>query len=62
MKTVQGQLELALGGSNKCRSSRRLKKPRGPQLWFEKMRQVVEDAAEREPADILNLPRIPPRS
>jgi hypothetical protein len=60
MKTAQGQLEFALRGSQECRSSRRPKKPKAPQLWFEKMRQVVEDAADRERSDLFN-PRIPPR-
>jgi hypothetical protein len=61
MKMVQGQLEFALGGSKECRSSRRIRKTSRTQAWFEKMRQVVEDAAEREPSDILKAPVSPRR-
>lgn len=45
MKTG-AQLELELKNQTACRSMRRRKKARPAQLWFEKMRQVVDAAAD----------------
>jgi hypothetical protein len=49
MKAISGQLELELRGSAQCQSARRSKKPRRSGVWFEKMRQVVDEAVERQP-------------
>jgi hypothetical protein len=49
MKAFSGQLELELRTSEQCRSVRRSRKPGRSRVWFEKMRQVVDDAADRQP-------------
>jgi hypothetical protein len=51
MKTGRFQLELELRGAQPCRSTRRSKKPTSSQVWFEKMRQVVDEAADRKVAE-----------
>jgi len=51
MKAVSGQLELGLRESGQCQSVRRSRKPRRGGIWFEKMRQVVDSAAERPVAE-----------
>jgi hypothetical protein len=47
MKLVRNQLEFELQTPKQCRSPRRAKKANPARLWFEKMRQVVDDASER---------------
>jgi hypothetical protein len=47
MKTGRFQLELELRSPQQCRSVRRIRKPSPARVWFEKMRQVVDEAADR---------------
>jgi hypothetical protein len=49
MKAVSGQLELELKTPEQCRSVRRSRKPGRSRVWFEKMRQVVDDAVDGQP-------------
>jgi hypothetical protein len=56
MKAVAGQLELELRTPEQCRSVRRSRKPGRSRVWFEKMRQVVDDAVERPAAQVAEIP------
>ena len=47
MKSGRNQLELELQAPQQCPSLHRAKKPTVARRWFEKMRQVVDGAAER---------------
>jgi hypothetical protein len=48
MKSARFQLELELHSpQQKCRSVRRARKPTPSRVWFQKMRQVVDEAADR---------------
>jgi len=48
MKTRRFQLELELQNpQQKCGSHRRARKPTPSRVWFQKMRQVVDEAADR---------------
>jgi len=47
MKPVRNQLEFELQTPKECRTPRRAKKANPARLWFEKMRQVVDEATER---------------
>jgi hypothetical protein len=60
MKSVRDQLVFDLQGSQQCRSVRRSKKPNPARTWFEKMRQVVDGAAEQPVSGVpksADLPR-----
>jgi hypothetical protein len=59
MKAVSGQLEFELRTQEQCASVRRSRKPGRSRVWFEKMRQVVDDAVERPAAEVAETPPSP---
>jgi len=56
MKPGRNQLEFELQPPRQCRSLRRAKKPTPARRWFEKMRQVVNGAADRPTAEVADAP------
>jgi len=56
MEPGRNQLELELQAMRQCRSLRRAKKPTPAGRWFEKMRQVVDGAADRPTAEVAEAP------
>jgi hypothetical protein len=56
MKPGRNQLELQLQAPQQCRSLHRTKRPSPARRWFEKMRQVVDGAADRPPAEVAEAP------
>jgi hypothetical protein len=47
MKPGRNQLEFELRNTQECRSLRRARKPSPARAWFERMRQVVDEAADQ---------------
>jgi len=59
MESGRRQLQFELRESQQCRSVRPPRKPSPARIWFEKMRQVLEGAAEQPASEVLKTPELP---